>query len=155
MALIDGGMPESPEKKRSGLAAILPFTTAAMVLAVLYVAWIFYSRHESARKDQEAIEAKQQAEEKRKADLIFGSGEVKFTTFSADKGVLRRGETTQLCYGVVNATTLKIDPPVGEPVKPTNRHCVDIAPKQTTTYTITASNGKGDPKTTSLTVQVR
>jgi hypothetical protein len=51
--------------------------------------------------------------------------------------------------------TLKIDPPVGEAVKPTNRHCVDIAPKQTTTYTITASNDKGDTKTASLTIQVK
>jgi hypothetical protein len=137
------------------LAALLPYTTVAMIVVALYVAWVFYSRHESARKAQEAIEAEQQEAEKHKADLIFGSGEVKFTMFSADNGVVRRGETTRLCYGVVNATTLKIDPPVGEPVKPTNRHCLEITPKQTTTYTMTASNDKGDTKTSSLTVQVR
>ena len=154
MALTDTGL-EPPEKKRSGLAALLPFTTVATILVALYVAWIFYSRHESDRKAQEAIETQRQESEKRKADLIFGSGEVKFTIFSADNGVVRRGETTRLCYGVVNATTVKIDPPVGEPVKPTNRHCVEITPKQTTTYTITASNDKGDTKTSSLTIQVK
>lgn len=155
MALTDAGPPEPQREKKSGLAALLPFTTVALILAALYVAWTFYSRHESARQEQEAIETKQREAEKRKADLILGSGEVKFTTFSADNGLLKSGETTRLCYGVVNATTLKIDPPVGEPVKPTNRHCVEIAPKQTTTYTITASNDKGDTKTSSLTVQVK
>ena len=154
MALTDAG-PKPPEKGKSALAALLPYTTVVMILAALYVAWTFYSRHESARKAQEAVETKQQEAEKRKADIIFGSGEITFTTFSADNGTVKRGETTRLCYGVVNATTLKIDPPVGEPVKPTNRHCVDIAPKQTTTYTITASNDKGDTKTSSLTVQVK
>jgi hypothetical protein len=153
MALTDA-VPEPPEKKRSGLAALLPFTTIAMILAALYVVWTFYSRHESARKAQEAIETKQREAEKRQADLIFGSGEVKFTMFSADNGTVKRGETTRLCYGVVNATTVKIDPSVGEPIKPTNRHCVEITPRQTTTYTITASNGKGDTKTSSLTVHV-
>ena len=154
MALTDAG-PEKPEKNKSGLAAILPYTTIAMIIAALYVAWTFYSRHESARKAQAEIETKRQEAEKRNAELIFGSGEIKFNIFSADHGVLRRGESTQLCYGVVNATALKIEPPVSEPVKPTNRHCVDITPQKTTTYTITASNDKGDTKTVSLTVQVR
>ena len=155
MALTDAGLPEPPKSGRSGVATLLPYTTVVMILAALYVAWTFYSRRESARKEQETIAAKQQEAEKRNADLIFGSGEVKFTTFSADNGVLKRGETTRLCYGVVNATTLKIEPPVGEPVKPTSRHCVEIAPKQTTTYTITGSNAKGGAKTASLTVQVK
>jgi hypothetical protein len=152
MALTDT---ELPERKKSSLAALLPYTTVVMILAALYVAWIFYSRHESARKEQEAIKARQQETEKRNADLIFGSGEVRLTVFSADNAMVRRGETTRLCYGVVNATTLKIDPPVSEPVKPTNRHCVEITPKQTTTYKLTASNDKGETKTASLTVQVK
>ena len=154
MALTDAG-PEGPGKSKSGLAAILPYTTIAMIIAALYVAWTFYSRHESARKAQETAAAQRQEAEKRSADLIFGSGEIKINIFSADRGILRRGETTHLCYGVVNVTALKIDPPVGEPVKPTNRHCVDITPQKTTTYTITAANDKGDTKTASLTVQVR
>jgi hypothetical protein len=154
MALTDAG-PEGQGKSKSGLATLLPFTTIAMIIAALYVAWTFYSRHESARKAQEAMETKRQEAEKHNADLIFGSGEIKFTTFSADHGMVKRGEATRLCYGVVNATTLKIDPPVSEPVKPTNRHCLEITPKETTTYTITASNDKGDTKTSSLTVQVK
>ena len=154
MALTDAG-PEGQGKPKPRLAALLPFTTIAMILAALYVAWTLYSRHESTRKAQQAMETKQREAEKQSADLIFGSGEVKFTAFSADNGTVKRGEATRLCYGVVNATTVKIDPPVGEPVKPSNRHCLEITPKQTTTYTITASNDKGDTKTSSLTIQVK
>lgn len=154
MALTDAG-PEGQGKGKSGLAALLPFTTIAMIIAALYVAWTFYSRHESARKAQEAMETKRQEAEKHNAGLIFGSGEIKFTTFSADHGTVKRGEATLLCYGVVNATTLKIDPPVSEPIKPTNRHCLEVTPKETTTYTLTASNDKGDTKTSSLTIQVK
>ena len=132
---------------------MLPFTTVAFVLALLYVAWTFYSRHQSAAEAQTAAEKKQEDTQKKQADLVFGSGEIKFLTFSASPGHLKRGDTAKLCYGVVNAQTLKIEPPIGEEVKPTSRHCADIAPKTTTSYTMTASNAKGSNQV-SLTVHV-
>jgi hypothetical protein len=55
---------------------------------------------------------------------------------------------------VVNAVSVKLDPPV-EPLKPTYRHCIEIAPKTTTTYTLTAFNAKGQSKSVSLEVKVR
>ncbi len=144
-----------PEKTgRSPLQALLPYTTVAVVLAALYVAWTFYSRYESNRKAQQAIQAEKDQARKRIVDQVYGSGEIKFSTFAADSGVLKPGESTQLCYGVENAKTVKIDPPV-EQAKPTYYHCVEIAPKTTTTYTITAQDGKGNSKSESLTVQVR
>jgi hypothetical protein len=54
---------------------------------------------------------------------------------------------------VTNAKTLKLDPPVAE-IKPAYRHCLEIAPTKTTTYTITADDGKGHTKSESLTVRV-
>lgn len=153
MSLTD--LPEQPEQPpRSPLRALLPYTTAALIVAALYVAWTFYSRYESNRKAQEAIQAEKEQARKRVVEQIYGSGEIKFTTFGADSGVLKRGETTQLCYGVVNAKTVKLDPPV-EQAKPTYYHCVEIAPKTTTTYTITAADGKGNSKSQSITVQVK
>ncbi len=153
MSLTD--VPDSqPPSQRSGLRAVLPYTTIALVLAALYVAWTFYSRAESNRQAQEAIAAKKEEARKRVVDQIYDSGEIKFSTFSADTGLLHRGETTQLCYGVVNATAVKLDPPVAE-IKPSYRHCVEIAPKTTTTYTITAEDGKGNSKSESLTIRVQ
>jgi Tfp pilus assembly protein PilE len=152
MALTDAPE-EKPRAPGFRLRAVLPFTTVALILAILYVAWTFYSRSESTKRAQAEIEAKKQASEKRVADQIFGDGQVSFSTFNADSAHLHRGETTQLCYGVVNATTVTIDPPV-EQLKPTYRHCLDIAPKKTTTYTITATDSKGNKKSDSVTVHV-
>jgi hypothetical protein len=154
MALTDTSFEPGP-KPKSGLRAILPYTTVAMILAALYVAWTFYSRQQSAKEAQQALAAKQQEKREKVANQIFGSGEVKFTVFSADSGRLRRGETTQLCYGVLNAKTLKLDPPPAEEVKPTARHCIEIAPKKTTTYTLTAANAKGESQSQTLTIMVQ
>ena len=143
-----------PSTGRSRLRAVLPYTTTALVIAILYVAWTFYSRYESSRKAQEAIDAQRAEARKQQVEQIYGSGGIKFTTFGADSGVLKRGESTELCYGVLNAKTVKLDPPV-EPAKPTYYHCVQVTPKTTTTYTITAEDGKGNSKSESLTIRVR
>ncbi|MGI9073458.1 MAG: hypothetical protein ACR2JB_19600 [Bryobacteraceae bacterium] len=138
----------------SRLRAILPYTTIAMIIAALYVAWTFYSRHEANRSAIEAIQNKKAEENKRYVGQMYGSGEVKFIAMSADSGVLVPGQTTQLCYGVLNAKTVKVDPPV-EQLKPSYHHCFEIAPKKTTTYTITADDGAGHAKSESLTIQVK
>lgn len=132
---------------------ILPFTTVGLVIALFYVGWVFYSRRESSAAAERALAAKQEEQRQRTVSTVFGNGEIKFSMFSADKGLLKRGEKTELCYGVVNAKTVKLDPPV-EDIKPTYRHCLDIAPTKTTTYTITAEDGKGHSQSSSLTVRV-
>ena len=122
-------------------------------MAALYVAWVFYSRHEANRRATAEIEAKKAQAAKETYDFATAHGELSFTTFEATSATLRRGETAQLCYGVVNAATVKIDPPV-EQIKPSYRHCMDISPTKTTTYTITAADPAGHTKSLSLTVQV-
>jgi hypothetical protein len=147
--------PSDPEQKqRSVIRGLLPYTTAAMIVAVLYVAWTFYSRYEANRRASEAMENRKAEENKRFVNEVYGSGQINFTSMTADSGAVAAGETTQLCYGVVNAKAVKIDPPV-EQLKPSYHHCFVIAPKKTTTYTITASDGAGHTKSESLTVQVR
>jgi hypothetical protein len=147
--------PNEPERKQgSAVRAILPYTTIAMIIAALYVAWTFYSRYEANRTAAVAIQNKKAEENKQFVSQVYGSGEVKFTAMSADSGVLGLGQTTQLCYGVVNAKTVKVDPPV-EQLKPSYHHCFEVAPKKTTTYTITADDGAGHTKSESLTIQVK
>jgi hypothetical protein len=145
---------EPERKRRSFLRALLPYTTAAMIVAALYVAWTFYSRYEANRRTSQALENRKAEENKRFIDRVYGSGQINFTSMTADSGVLAPGETTQLCYGVVNAKTVKIDPPI-EQLKPSYHHCFEIAPRKTTTYTITAEDGAGHTKSESLTIQVK
>ncbi len=153
MSLTDASNTPEP-KRRSIVDKILLVTTVAVIIAALYVAWTFYSRYESNKQITERIEAEKTAKQKQVVNQIYGSGEIRFTTFSIDTQVLKRGEKAQLCYGVVNAKSVKLDPPV-EPIKPMYFHCVEIAPKKTTTYTITAENGAGQTKSESLTLTVR
>lgn len=154
MAITDAPPPPPEQKHSSVLHRILPFTTVGVIIAALYVAWTFYSRYESNKQAMQRIQAEREAARKRVADQIFGSGEIRFTTFGAASGFLKRGETTELCYGVVNAKNVKLDPP-GTQVKPSYRHCLEISPKETTTYTITADDGAGHTKSESLTIHVQ
>ncbi len=142
-------------KQGSIFPLLLRVTSVGIIIAALYVAWTFYSRHQRSQEAEQAIEKKQDDQRKRVANQIFGSGEIKFSTFSIATSSLKRGETTQLCYGVVNATSVKLDPPPAEVLKPSYRHCLDIAPRKTTTYTITASNDKGESQSQSLTLRVQ
>jgi hypothetical protein len=143
MALTDA--PPPPEQpKRSALAAILPYTTVAVIIAALYVAWTFYSRHEANVKAQQELAAKQADQRQREARQIFGSGGLSFRTWSADKSAVHPGEVAHICYGIVDAKTVKIDPPIAS-LKPSYLHCFEVAPNKTTTYTITAQDAAGTP----------
>ncbi len=144
----------SGQPQRSALRAILPYTSVAVVIAAIYVAWTLYSRHEENQRAVAEAQQKQAEAAKQSYDAATQHGELTFVTFEASAGVLKRGQTTDLCYGIVNAKSVKIDPPV-EQIKPSYRHCMEIAPKKTTTYTITADDGAGHSKSLSLSVKVQ
>lgn len=154
MAITDAPPPRQERPKRSPLAAILPYTTVAVVIAALYVAWTFYSRHEADVKAQQERAAQETEHRQREAQTIFGSGGLSFRTWSADKAEVRPGEIAHICYGIVAATSVKIDPPV-EQLKPSYLHCFEVRPKQTTTYTITAQDAAGHSASQQLTIRVK
>jgi hypothetical protein len=147
-------MPQSEAPGESPLKKLLPFTAVGILIAALYVAWTFYSRHQTDVLAQQQIAQSQQESRQRVVEQVFGNGEIKFTAFAAGSGLLARGEKTELCYGVMNATTVTLQPPI-EPLKPTYHHCMEVSPAKTTTYTITASDGKGHTEAKSLTIRVR
>jgi hypothetical protein len=152
MSLTDG--PDEPQRTpKPVLESLIPYTTVAMLIAMLYAGWTFYSRHQDTVRMQQEIDEKQQAARKRVVDQVFGHGEILFSNFSINTSRLKRGQTAELCYGVENAKTLKLDPPV-EDIKPSYQHCLQIAPTKTTTYTITADDGAGHTKSLSLELKV-
>jgi hypothetical protein len=65
--------------------------------------------------------------------------------------VILAGGRSSLCYGVAQVKEVKLDPPAAE-VWPTFNRCVEVRPKKTTTYTLTATdaNGKQLQRTTML-----
>jgi len=73
--------------------------------------------------------------------------------FYAREPAVPKGEKTVLCYGVENAKTVRIEPPVDR-VWPAISRCFDIAPSTATTYTLTAEGEDKQPVTKSVTVQI-
>jgi len=78
---------------------------------------------------------------------------VRILRFYASVGVLMKGQTAQLCYGVENARTVRISPPLGD-VYPSAGRCLEVGPKHTTHYTILAEGFDGRVAMQSLTLAV-
>ena len=115
-----------------------------MVLAALWTGWTFYSRHQSAA-DAERESQQKQTEADRKVVAEFGGDQLTILGFSAAEGEVPPGGRVVLCYGVSNATEVKIEPGV-EPIKPAISHCLKVFPKKTTTYTLKAEDAKGNTR---------
>ncbi len=127
-----------------------------LVVVALVVGWILFSRWSDNRLiERQAIQQKQekQRESDRTALEQMGGKTLDIQAFYANPGVVHRGETVQLCYGVANAKNVKLEPQ-SNPVWPSYARCVDVKPSKTTTYTLTIDDGAGNTKTQSLEVKV-
>ena len=133
------------------LRKMLPFTTVAFVLALLYMGWSFYSSWSRNRALEQAAAAAKTAAD---AEIVKKyAGDLKILTFYTTAGTVRRGEKTLLCYGVVSAAKVRIEPGV-EPLKPSLSRCVEVSPSADTDYTLTAEDAAGHSVTASLPIRV-
>ncbi|MGA2878262.1 MAG: hypothetical protein ABSG13_04870 [Bryobacteraceae bacterium] len=131
---------------------VLPYLTIAMVIAVLYDGWIFYSRWNYAREAQKA-EARQQAQEARRTLDLLGGDTLKILNFYATPPTIRRGQPSLICYGVNAAEHVRIEPPV-EQLHPALSHCFQVSPLRDTEYKLSADDRAGHTVTATLSVQV-
>jgi hypothetical protein len=79
---------------------------------------------------------------------------VKITHFYAGSKEIPDNQSVGLCYGVENARTVRLEPPV-EPLKPGTNRCFYLTPDRTTTYRLAAEGFDGSTATQSVTVKVR
>src|SRR5258705_8896685 len=84
----------------------------------------------------------------------LGGKELAIQSFYASPGAIHRGESVQLCYGVANAKSVKLEPQTNA-VWPSYAYCVNVSPAKSTTYTLTISDASGNTKTESLKVVVK
>ncbi len=129
-----------------------------MLLIVLaFVGYTMWSRKtqdaDLAYKQQQAKSAQQRESDAAAVEELGGS-DFKIIAFYASPGLIHRGETVDMCYGVSNAKTVKLDPPEGN-VWPSANRCLQVTPKKTTTYTLTIDDGKGKTANQQLTVTVK
>jgi len=136
----------------SGIRKLLPFTSAAVVIAALYLGWVFYSRWDAARETERA-QRDARVQVAKKVLEAYGGDKVTVLSLSASQGLIHRGDITQLCYGVSNAKTVTMSPSVGD-LWPSMYRCVDVSPKTDTTYTLTASDGQGHSDSKAIQIRV-
>jgi hypothetical protein len=135
----------------------LLYSSAMIAVALLFVVGILLSRWlENRRIDREAAEQRTQKQlaQDRAALEQMGGKDLAIQSFYASPGAVRRGESVQLCYGVANARTVKLEPQ-SNPVWPSYARCVDVTPSRTTTYTLTIEDAAGHSQSQTLEVKVR
>jgi hypothetical protein len=142
-------------RPKSILKNPLLYSSAVLVVASLSVAFVVISRWQDRRnierKAAEELAEKQHAQDRMAVEQLGGK-EFLILSFYASPAVIRRGQTAQLCYGVANAKSVKLEPET-QPVWPSVAHCVDVSPTKSITYTLTIEDGVG--KTLSQDVQVK
>jgi hypothetical protein len=147
-------MPPNPDPKPlTGFRNPLLYTSTLIAIAAAYVGWVFLSRRQESREfEQRAAEKKR--EENRRAVEMMGGERFEILTFYASPGRIQRGETAELCYGVSQAKSVRLEPQ-SSPVWPSLSRCVEVAPKRDTTYTLTIEDGKGNTRSATLAIEVR
>ena len=134
------------------LRRVLPYTAVAIALAAIYSGLTLYTRYTDAREAEQRATEQEAAKNKRVVDT-YGGDRLTILTFAASPGVVAPGGKVELCYGVNNATSVKIEPDA-PPLKPAITHCLELHPRKTTSYTLTAADAKGNTKEQSLTIRV-
>src|SRR2546425_543805 len=120
----------------------LLYSSIVLLIAIIIVGWILFSRWQQNRQiDRQTAQerAQKQHDSDRAALEQFGGNELAIQALYANPGIVARGESAQLCYGVANAKTVTLEPQPN-PVWPSHARCVDVTPKKDTVYTLTAKD---------------
>jgi hypothetical protein len=135
----------------------LLYSSAVVIAALAAVVFVMVSRWQE-RRGIEREAARQRAEKQHEQDKMaveqLGGKEFAILSFYANPTVIKRGQSAQLCYGVSNAKTVRIEPG-GPAVWPSVAHCVDVSPSKSATYTLTIEDAGGNTKTRGVEIKVR
>ena len=117
------------------LRKILRITWVPVLLVLLYSGWLVWQRHSSRLPPPPVPQ---------QADPLLAYGDrLKILDFYGTPAI-SRGEAALLCYSVVNAKSVRLDPPV-EDVWPSLSRCFNVSPAKTTRYTFAAESAKASP----------
>lgn len=131
---------------------IARWTWIPVLLVLGYSGWVVYERRTANRRIEADAQERRAAQDREILEKL-GSGRLKILMFYANPGIVKRGETTLLCYGVSNAKAVRIEPKV-EGVGPAISRCVEAVPRSDTTYTLFAEGQDGSKETSSIEVSV-
>ena len=135
----------------SVIRKIIAYGWFALAIAAVYVGYTFYARYDANQRVLRRT-SEQEGEEAREELNRLGGTSLKIAQLYAPAS-LAKGSTGKLCYGVVNAKTVTLDPPVDR-VWPALTRCIEIKPARNTTYTLTATDAAGHSVQQSVAVEV-
>ena len=143
-------------ERKALLKKLLVYAVIGVVVVVVYFVFLLISRHQAARefeqRNTEILNQQHHAEDQLTIQQLGGPG-FGIRALYANPPVIRRGQSAQVCYDVVNAKTVSLDPPVAE-VWPSHTRCFGVSPKRTTTYTLTVTDANGKTATNDVEVKV-
>ena len=118
-----------------------------VLVSAFYTGWVFWQRHtpKAAPNNPSAWSANPMA--------AYGNT-VKILQFYAGAREITPHENVLVCYGVVNATAVRIDPPVVR-VWPAVSRCFAVTPANTTRYTLTAESPEHTTVSESIEIAVK
>jgi len=116
-----------------------------VLVSVLYAGWVVYQRRGGWQSGTPRAERDPMA--------AYGN-RVKILHFYTSTPEIPRGGKALLCYGVVNAASVRLEPP-SESVWPAMSRCFEAAPSTTTRYTLTAVGSDQANASESLEVVVK
>jgi hypothetical protein len=148
---------EPVSEPKSLLKNPLLYSSAVLALVLLGVVFVMISRWEESRSSERRA-AQERAEKQHEQDRIaveqLGGKELAILSFYASPTAIGRGESAQLCYGVANAKTVKLEPQ-SQAVWPSVAHCVDISPAKSTIYTLTIEDAEGKKLSQDVEIKIR
>jgi hypothetical protein len=148
---------EPVSDRKSILKNPLLYSSAILGVALLTTVYVMISRWQDARtRERQAAQerAEKQQEQDKMAVEQLGGKDFAILSFYASPPTVRRGESTQLCYGVSNAKKVRLEPQT-QPVWPSVARCVDVSPYKSTTYTLTIEDSAGHTQSQNIDVNVR
>jgi hypothetical protein len=123
-----------------------------LAAAILYVGWVFLNRYWDEAGQREKLRRQKEASGALPSDL--STSELKILQFYATPPEVAPGQQGLVCYGVINAASVRIDP--GNHVLTSSlSRCIQVSPKSTTTFTLTATDAKGQHQTATVELRVR
>ncbi len=134
------------------LRRILPFLTIALLAAVAYNVWVFYSRWSYARQAGRNQQEKEAADAGKALDRL-GGGSLKILSFYTTPYIIRRGDHASLCFGVIGAQSVRMEPAIVT-LHPALSYCLQVSPAKDTEYKLIAEDGAGHLATSTATIKV-
>jgi hypothetical protein len=119
-------------------------------LVVGHLGWTCLQRQAATRRMERRIEARRHST----PALRASSSSVRITQFYATSGEITDAEHGTICYGVENASGVRLEPPVAS-VTPSLTRCFWVEPKRDTTYRLIADGRDGSQASASFQLRVK